>query len=164
MMIPAEAIDLSVKAVNRSVKAIDLVIQWTHSIFKICIQVAADFPKETDKRQTDGAYPNKLWTHSCSSSFGAASIMFADLAAMLTCAFLTCAFLTCALLTWPSFLATHPTSTESAIRSGRLSPMGQKYIVESPDLTTLSARPFGGDTPRMALSCQGRKWSTAIPP
>ncbi|MDE0225567.1 MAG: hypothetical protein OXP28_10565 [Gammaproteobacteria bacterium] len=97
MMIPAEAIDLSVKAVDLSVKAIDLVIQWTHSIFKICIQVAADFPKETDKRQTDGAYPNKLWTHSCSSSFGAASIMFADLAATLTWPSLTWPS-----LTWPS--------------------------------------------------------------
>ena len=51
MMIPDEAIDLSVKA-------IDLVTQWTYSVFEICIQVAADFPKETDKRQTDGAYPN----------------------------------------------------------------------------------------------------------
>ena len=151
MMIPDEAIDLSVKAIDLSVKAIDLVIQWTYSVFKLCIQVAADFPKETDKRQTDGAYPNKLWTHSRSSSFRLASILVVDLVAMLTCA----------LLTWPSFLETHPTSTESAIRSGRLSPMGQKYIVESHDRRR---RPIGGDTPRMALSCQDRKRSTAIPP
>ena len=127
MMIPDEAIDLSVKAIDLSVKAIDLVIQWTYSVFEICIQVAADLPKETDKRQTDSAYPNKLWTHSRSSSFRPASILVVDLAAMLTCA----------LLTWHSFLATHPTSTESAIRSGRLSPTGQKYTVESPDLTTV---------------------------
>lgn len=130
MMIPDEAIDLSVKA-------IDLVIQWTYSDFKIRIQVTADFPKKTDKRQTDGAYPNKLWTHSRSSSFRLASSLFADLAAILTWPSLTWPS-----LTWPSFLTNHPTSTESAIRSGRLSPMGRECIVESPDLATPSAEAF----------------------